>query len=165
MYSETRPRGTLAWLAAMLGVSQSYVSQLAAGRCPISPARCVVIEFLTRGVVKRRDLRPHDWREIWPELWIRNRHLSVRCGPEDACGLRQRTPRRAVASGIRVRTLRNGDRGPVRAVLAKPNCKERPPSRKAERWNFWITCADASSDSKAVHARQYESIYRAAQEI
>lgn len=26
------------------------------------------IERLTGGQVTRRDLRPHDWREIWPEL-------------------------------------------------------------------------------------------------
>lgn len=30
--------------------------------------RCVAIERATSGAVSRRDLRPLDWREIWPEL-------------------------------------------------------------------------------------------------
>lgn len=29
---------------------------------------CVSIERETRGQVTRRDLRPDDWRDIWPEL-------------------------------------------------------------------------------------------------
>lgn len=29
---------------------------------------CVAIERATGGAVTRRDLRPDDWREIWPEL-------------------------------------------------------------------------------------------------
>ena len=30
--------------------------------------RCVLIEQVTNGAVTRRDLRPHDWKELWPEL-------------------------------------------------------------------------------------------------
>ena len=30
--------------------------------------RCVAIERLGSGVVTRRELRPDDWMEIWPEL-------------------------------------------------------------------------------------------------
>lgn len=30
--------------------------------------RCVVIERLTQGAITRRDLRPRDWQQIWPEL-------------------------------------------------------------------------------------------------
>lgn len=33
-----------------------------------SPANCVAIERATEGVVTRQDLRPDDWRDIWPEL-------------------------------------------------------------------------------------------------
>ncbi|WP_063894811.1 transcriptional regulator [Burkholderia ubonensis] len=29
---------------------------------------CVRIEVATGGVVSRRDLRPDDWQDIWPEL-------------------------------------------------------------------------------------------------
>jgi DNA-binding transcriptional regulator YdaS (Cro superfamily) len=28
----------------------------------------VAIESTTKGAVTRRDLRPDDWQEIWPEL-------------------------------------------------------------------------------------------------
>lgn len=67
-YISTSERGTAAKLAAHLGVSASYLSQMASGLCPISEKRCVLIEQFTHGVVARRDLRPDDWREIWPEL-------------------------------------------------------------------------------------------------
>ncbi len=33
-----------------------------------SPLNCVAIELATEGRVTRRDLRPHDWALIWPEL-------------------------------------------------------------------------------------------------
>ncbi|WP_175786511.1 transcriptional regulator [Burkholderia anthina] len=67
-YISTSERGTAAKLAAHLGVSASYLSQMASGLCPISEKRCVQIEQFTHGGVTRRDLRPDDWREIWPEL-------------------------------------------------------------------------------------------------
>lgn len=37
------------------------------GRIP-GPASCVRIERATGGAVTRRDLRPDDWAQIWPEL-------------------------------------------------------------------------------------------------
>ena len=54
-------------LADALGISPSYLSQLAAGSTNISPARCVQIERETAGKVTRKDLRD-DWASIWPEL-------------------------------------------------------------------------------------------------
>ncbi|WP_230676324.1 transcriptional regulator [Burkholderia gladioli] len=41
---------------------------MAAGTAPISPARCIRIERATGGAVTRCDLRPMDWRDIWPEF-------------------------------------------------------------------------------------------------
>ncbi|RYH61838.1 MAG: hypothetical protein EON54_09850 [Alcaligenaceae bacterium] len=38
-----------------------------ADRIP-SPVNCVAIEHATEGRVTRKDLRPHDWASIWPEL-------------------------------------------------------------------------------------------------
>ena len=38
-----------------------------ADRIP-SPVNCVAIEQATGGKVTRKDLRPHDWASIWPEL-------------------------------------------------------------------------------------------------
>jgi len=37
------------------------------GRMP-SPIYAAAIERATNGQVTRRDLRPHDWMQIWPEL-------------------------------------------------------------------------------------------------
>lgn len=64
----SKKRGTAALLAESLGVSRSYLSQMASSRVPISPSRAVDIEKATHGVVRRQDLRPADWAEIWPEL-------------------------------------------------------------------------------------------------
>lgn len=67
-YITTGERGTAAKLASAIGVSPSYLSQMASGASPISPERCVAIERATKGVVTRKDLRPDDWQKIWPEL-------------------------------------------------------------------------------------------------
>jgi DNA-binding transcriptional regulator YdaS (Cro superfamily) len=61
-------RGRAAALAAALGVSPSYLSQMATGKAPISAERCVEIEQKTRGAVPRQHLKPDDWQRIWPEL-------------------------------------------------------------------------------------------------
>jgi DNA-binding transcriptional regulator YdaS (Cro superfamily) len=61
-------RGRAAALAADLGVSPSYLSQMASGQAPISPERCVEIWQKTGGAVTRQHLRPEDWQRIWPEL-------------------------------------------------------------------------------------------------
>lgn len=64
--SSERGRGTS--LAAELGISPSYLSQMASGKAPISPERCVEIEQKTRGIVTRKHQKPDDWQRIWPEL-------------------------------------------------------------------------------------------------
>lgn len=62
-------RGRATWLAGQLvGVSPSYLSQMANGQAPISPARCVEIERATNGEVTRQELCPDQWTAIWPEL-------------------------------------------------------------------------------------------------
>lgn len=60
-------RGRAAALAAELGISASYLSQLAAGTAPLSAKRCVQIERTTGGLVTRREMLP-DWQDVWPEL-------------------------------------------------------------------------------------------------
>lgn len=70
IYLATLPRGGVATFAQRIGVSAVYLSQLAAGqagRTP-SPALCVVIERASEAAVRRQDLRPDDWTDIWPEL-------------------------------------------------------------------------------------------------
>lgn len=67
-YLESLERGGAARLARALGISPSYLSQLASGEAPISPARCVKIEKELDGAVTRQEMRPADWQDIWPEL-------------------------------------------------------------------------------------------------
>ncbi|MDN7936414.1 YdaS family helix-turn-helix protein [Burkholderia metallica] len=59
---------TQAAFATRLGVSQGLIYQWLTGRRPIAIDKCVAIERITAGEVTRRDLRPADWRDIWPEL-------------------------------------------------------------------------------------------------
>ncbi|MDR5777597.1 MULTISPECIES: YdaS family helix-turn-helix protein [unclassified Caballeronia] len=54
--------------AEMLGVPSTLISQWRNRTREIPIKRCVVIERATGGLVSRRDLRPHDCEEIWPEL-------------------------------------------------------------------------------------------------
>src|SRR4051794_11851246 len=61
-------RGTAKKLAESLGISQSYLSQMASGQSPISQERCVVIEQVTGGMVPRWELKPGNWHKLWPEL-------------------------------------------------------------------------------------------------
>lgn len=58
-------------LAKLIGAP--HVAQINQWRNPginrrPSPAYCVAIERATSGAVTRRDLRPDDWQDIWPEL-------------------------------------------------------------------------------------------------
>lgn len=54
-------------LADQVGVPQSFVVKLASRQKPVPVARCLPIERATAGAVTRKDLRPEDWAEIWPE--------------------------------------------------------------------------------------------------
>ena len=55
-------------LAKACGVTVQAVSQWVRGIRPVPVERCADIERVTGGTVTRRDLRPDDWRRIWPEL-------------------------------------------------------------------------------------------------
>jgi DNA-binding transcriptional regulator YdaS (Cro superfamily) len=63
-------RGRATKLAKEMGVSCSYISQLASGESPISVTRAVRIESLTDGLVTRKEMFPDDWEENWPELAV-----------------------------------------------------------------------------------------------
>lgn len=60
--------GGQAALARMLGLKPPTVNQWVRGVRPVPIEHCFSIERATNGVVTRRDLRPDDWRQIWPEL-------------------------------------------------------------------------------------------------
>jgi DNA-binding transcriptional regulator YdaS (Cro superfamily) len=61
-------RGRIIFLAKRIDVPASFMSKMAAGIKPVPVERCVPIERATDGAVTRRDLRPDDWQDIWPEL-------------------------------------------------------------------------------------------------
>lgn len=63
----SQERGRATALAKALGVSESLVAQWARGK-PVTVVRCIQIEAATNGFVTRAELRPADWRAIWPEL-------------------------------------------------------------------------------------------------
>ncbi|ADG20367.1 hypothetical protein BC1002_6526 [Paraburkholderia atlantica] len=67
-YFGSSERGTAKKLASSIGVSQSFLSQMASGLSPISQERCFLIEQATAGAVARWDLKPHNWHKLWPEL-------------------------------------------------------------------------------------------------
>ena len=67
-------------LADQIGVGQSVVSNWRKRGTLIEPLLCTRIEKATRGAVRRQDLRPADWQEIWPELMSREA-LSVAADP------------------------------------------------------------------------------------
>lgn len=60
-------RGQGVALARTLGVSQPTVSDWCTGKKRVPVERCLPIERATAGAVTRKDLRPEDWAEIWPE--------------------------------------------------------------------------------------------------
>ncbi|HHQ4306224.1 TPA: transcriptional regulator [Serratia fonticola] len=66
-YMSTLKRGEITKLAERIGISKSYLSQMASGTSPVPPARAPAIEEATLGAVTRADLRPKDWFRIWPE--------------------------------------------------------------------------------------------------
>lgn len=53
-------------LGEAIGSSQSEVSQWVTGRRPVPPKKAVAIERATG--ISRREFRPDDWHELWPEL-------------------------------------------------------------------------------------------------
>lgn len=55
-------------LAEAMGIRQSTVSEWKKGDRPIPIERCVQIDRLTEGRVRRWHTRPNDWHLIWPEL-------------------------------------------------------------------------------------------------
>jgi DNA-binding transcriptional regulator YdaS (Cro superfamily) len=67
-YLSSKNASPAAEFARRLGVPPALISQWRTNTRPVPIERCVAIERLTDGLVSRRDLRPQDWCEIWPEL-------------------------------------------------------------------------------------------------
>ena len=62
--------GGRANLSNVLGVSLGALGNWKIRGVPIE--RCYAVERATNGAVTRKDLRPDDWHEIWPELATTN---------------------------------------------------------------------------------------------
>lgn len=60
--------GSQSVLARGIGAQPQLVWQWVKGVRPVPVSRCLPIEHFTAGAVTRKDLRPDDWHEIWPEL-------------------------------------------------------------------------------------------------
>ena len=54
--------------ARAIKVSPALLHQWIEGIRPVAIPHCVSIERVTAGRVSRKDLRPQDWADIWPEL-------------------------------------------------------------------------------------------------
>ncbi|MCG8985838.1 helix-turn-helix domain-containing protein [Delftia acidovorans] len=61
-------RGSKAVLARAIGAHPPDLSDWLSGKRAVPVHHCVAIERETKGAVSRRDLRPDDWQDIWPEL-------------------------------------------------------------------------------------------------
>lgn len=69
----TKHTKLLEWLKAaddeavrLTGTTRAYLKQIAYGNKTATPQTAVVLE--QTGVATRRELRPDDWKSIWPEL-------------------------------------------------------------------------------------------------
>ena len=60
--------GSATRIAKIINAKPVDVGYWANKKRPVPTKRCVQIEQATGGLVTRRDLRPDDWAQIWPEL-------------------------------------------------------------------------------------------------
>ena len=63
-------RGRQVALARHLRIATPNVVAWVRGEKPVPAVHAPAIEQFTDGAVTRRDLRPHDWARIWPELAV-----------------------------------------------------------------------------------------------
>lgn len=66
-YLRSLPYGGRREFAARCGTTVGRLNNVAYG-APCGPRLAAAIERESAGKVTRRDMRPHDWAEIWPEL-------------------------------------------------------------------------------------------------
>lgn len=54
--------------ASRCGTSVGYLRNVGYGYRTAGEKLCASIERESNHAITRRDLRPHDWQDIWPEL-------------------------------------------------------------------------------------------------
>lgn len=67
-YLNSLPVAEQASFAQRCGTTVGYLRKAVSVGQLLKAVVCVAIERETRGQVTRRDLRPDDWQDIWPEL-------------------------------------------------------------------------------------------------
>jgi DNA-binding transcriptional regulator YdaS (Cro superfamily) len=66
------PQAGRAALAESAGTTFGHLRNVSYRLRPCSPELAAAIELATQGAVMRWDMRPNDWRLIWPELQDRS---------------------------------------------------------------------------------------------
>lgn len=56
------------YFLAQTGLTEGYLRKACSRKEKLNPLTCVKIEKASCGAVTRKDLRPHDCGDIWPEL-------------------------------------------------------------------------------------------------
>lgn len=67
-YLNSLPVAEQASFAQRCGTTVGYLRKAVSVGQLLKAVVCVAIERETRGQVTRKDLRPDDWQDIWPEL-------------------------------------------------------------------------------------------------
>lgn len=61
-------RGRASALCKTLGVHEPDMSRWANGQIKVPVRFCVAIEEATNGIVSRKELRPKEYMQLWPDL-------------------------------------------------------------------------------------------------
>lgn len=64
-------------LAEAARTTVGHLRNVGYGLRPCSPELASAVERASQGAVKRQDLRPSDWRDIWPELAANEQQQEV----------------------------------------------------------------------------------------
>lgn len=68
LYINSMPPSEQVEFASACGTSVGYLRKACSKGQKIGADICVSIERKSTGKVTRKDLRPNDWQDIWPEL-------------------------------------------------------------------------------------------------
>ncbi|AXD71526.1 helix-turn-helix domain-containing protein [Salmonella enterica subsp. diarizonae serovar 16:z10:e,n,x,z15] len=66
-YISSMDRGELCSMALKMGITSSFLSQMASGYTRIPASRALSIEIITNGKVTRKEMLPDSWRKFWLE--------------------------------------------------------------------------------------------------
>ena len=67
-YLNSLPKGEQMLFAQQCGTTVGYLRKACSKGDQLREKVCALAETHSAGAVKRSELRPDDWKEIWPEL-------------------------------------------------------------------------------------------------